>query len=242
MKSIIDEGQCPYFDNKKACTKYRYVSECSTETCEKSIENGWRRFGKLFFMPMCQDCTACKSVRIVVADFKPSRSMRRTWQKNQDIKIKMTRPKLSQEHLSLYKAYHQFMHYKKAWKKERANFTDYFNAFINGYHNFGYEFSYYLEEKLVAVALFDLTGQSLSAVYCYYDPNLRHRGLGTFSILNQVFYAKSQNIPFVYLGYWIKDNLSLNYKANFSPLEVLDKPLEMDKIARWNAFDTTYSK
>ncbi|MEO8359673.1 MAG: arginyltransferase, partial [Vicinamibacteria bacterium] len=75
--------------------------------------------------------------------------------------------------------------------------------------------------KLLAVSVVDREPKSLSAVYCYFDPeeSLR-RSLGIFNILTLVDHARTLGLDYVYLGYWLGDSRKMKYKAAFQPSEV----------------------
>ena len=51
------------------------------------------------------------------------------------------------------------------------------------------------------------------------DPGLRRRSLGTLAILRQIALAVRLGLPYLYLGYWIKDSPKMAYKVDFWPLE-----------------------
>jgi arginine-tRNA-protein transferase len=76
------------------------------------------------------------------------------------------------------------------------------------------------ERRLVAVALTDVMPDGLSMVYSFYDPELAHRSLGTFLILDHIEQVRSAGLGYVYLGYWVKDSPKMAYKAQFKPLQV----------------------
>jgi arginine-tRNA-protein transferase len=76
--------------------------------------------------------------------------------------------------------------------------------------------------NLLGVGLCDACERSLSSVYFYFDPNAsRRRGLGTFSSLWEIEFARLHQIPHYYLGYWIPGCSTMAYKANFRPHELL---------------------
>ena len=59
-------------------------------------------------------------------------------------------------------------------------------------------------------------------VYSFFDPDFAQRSIGSFLILDHIEHARSLNLPYVYLGYWVNGSEKMNYKAEFRPLEVLD--------------------
>lgn len=74
---------------------------------------------------------------------------------------------------------------------------------------------------LIGCVLIDLLSDGLSMVYSFYDPDLSKRSLGSFIILDHVVQAKTNALPYVYLGYWVSGSAKMAYKARFDPVEVL---------------------
>jgi len=74
---------------------------------------------------------------------------------------------------------------------------------------------------LIGVSLLDVTPQSLSAVYHCFDPDVRERRIGVFSVLAEIEHAGQLGLPYYYLGYWIENAPTMHYKANYRPNEVL---------------------
>ena len=83
------------------------------------------------------------------------------------------------------------------------------------------QLSIYEKQTLVSVLHIDVTGTSMSAVYCYYDTALSDRSLGTFSILSGLEYAKKLKVSYCYLGYAVKGNPHMAYKIRYRPNEIL---------------------
>ena len=79
-----------------------------------------------------------------------------------------------------------------------------------------------LSQRLLAVAVTDLAGDALSAVYTFYDPDQASRGLGTLAVIKQLEWAAREGRGHLYLGYWISGHAKMDYKRRFQPLEGFD--------------------
>lgn len=71
------------------------------------------------------------------------------------------------------------------------------------------------------MALTDILSDGLSMVYSFFNPNIPHRSLGTHIILDHIAKARSMQLPYVYLGYWVKGSRKMDYKQRFMPQERL---------------------
>ncbi|MFX8957477.1 arginyltransferase, partial [Acinetobacter baumannii] len=76
--------------------------------------------------------------------------------------------------------------------------------------------------RLIGVGFVDPLPIGPSAIYFYYDPELRDRSLGTFNVLSIIDVARRAGLPHVYLGYFVNACRSLEYKAKFRPNETRD--------------------
>ena len=76
--------------------------------------------------------------------------------------------------------------------------------------------------KLAAAALVDELPDGFSLIYSFFDPDRSGLSPGSFMILDHVRRARLDSLPHVYLGYWVKGSAKMDYKARFSPLEVLE--------------------
>ncbi len=79
----------------------------------------------------------------------------------------------------------------------------------------------------------EIPKQSISLVYFFHDPEWRAQSPGVFSVLTQLEYARAQGMPHAYLGYWIKDCQSMNYKNRFAPYEILDEYVNEGESPVW---------
>lgn len=96
-----------------------------------------------------------------------------------------------------------------------------FDAFIRSSVEGGRYYCFYLEQKLIAVAVSDILASGLSAVYTFFDPAQEKRSLGNYAILWQIEQARALGMDYLYLGYWIKGCAKMEYKIAYRPLEML---------------------
>ena len=233
LKEFRVNDKCSYLDGKQQTTHYKIIDSCSAVQCQELIERGYRRFGKMFFRPICPTCDECKSIKIDVENFKFSKSKRRVLKKASEIKSYIQRPTLTKVHLELFEKYHTYMKDKKGWEYSTTTAEAYFRSFVDGYNDFGYEILYYYEDKLIGVDLIDVLDDGISSIYFYYDPDYNEYSLGRLSLYNQIMYAQNSNKKWVYLGYYVKDCPSLAYKSHYTPYLTLDGRPELDEEFKW---------
>lgn len=236
LEFLEENKDCSYFDNKSSDIRYRYMEHCTAHEQMKMLERGWRRFGNMHFVPECKDCTECKTIRIDVQNFKFTKNQKRILSKNKDTQVYLQKPTVTYEHIDLFNKYHKHMQYKKEWPENIIDVQEYHTSYVDGAHEYGKEILYFRDDKLVGVALSDILSEGISAIYCYYDHDYEALSLGKFSILAQISIAKQANIPYLYLGYWIKDHLSMGYKELYKPFEVLENRPQLDENTIWSIY------
>ena len=237
IEFVEESRECSYFDDEISDIRYRYMYDCSTEEYQKMLERGWRRFGKMHFVPECKDCTKCISMRIDVKNYKFSKSEKRVISKNLDTKVIVRPPSITVDHLDLYDRYHSYMNSKKGWPFSKIDPNDYIKSYVEGKAEFSKEFLYMHEDKLIGVALVDILPESISSIYCFYDHEYEKQSIGKFSILAQIKIAKELNIPYIYLGYWIKDHYSMGYKEAYEPFEILKNRPSLEENTIWENYE-----
>jgi len=236
------EDTCPYLENKRIRAEYKYIYDCSKTLNSKLIYRGWRRFGRYFSRPICKDCKECLSLRILVQNFNFSKNQKRIFSKNQNTKVILRKPFLSNEHIFLYDKYHRFMEEKRAWKRYDVNLHQYYNLYIEGALDFGYELAFFIDEKLVCVDLIDILDDGISSIYCFYDPEFSKLSLGKFSLLQEIKLAQYKNLKYIYLGYFVKKCQSLSYKVDYTPNEILKDTFSLEENAFiWESLNASCS-
>jgi arginine-tRNA-protein transferase len=236
VEFVEENRDCSYFNYEVSDIRYRYVNKCDKEDYQNMLDHGWRRFGKMHFVPECKSCTKCISMRIDVDNYKFSRSERRVFNKNTDTKLYIQAPSLTLDHLSLYDKYHSRMNKKKGWTYSPIEPAEYDRSYVQGKDDFTKEFLYVRDDKLVGVALVDILENSISSIYCFYDHEYEDLSIGKFSILAQIKIAKELNIPYIYLGYWIKDHYSMGYKESYAPFEILKNRGPLNEKTIWEKY------
>ena len=235
LRESMGEDKCSYLEDATQTTHYKIIDNCSSENCEALIERGWRRFGRMFFRPICRDCTKCESFKIDVNNFKFSKSQRRVMRKNNETTMYIQQPKVSNEHLALFEKYHKHMRDKRAWKYEATDAKHYYASFVHGHESFGYEILYYDGDKLIGVDLIDILPHGISSIYFYYDPDYEKLSLGTYSMLQQIKLAQQNNLAWIYMGYYVQGCQSLEYKSRYTPYHVLEGRPQENEEAKWHS-------
>ena len=184
-----------------------------------ALAMGFRRSGAHVYRPHCAGCRACTPVRVPVAAFRPGRSQRRTLARNADLRTHVRPAARDEASFELYRRYVGARH-------AGGGMDDPTPAEFDAFLQCDWSPTCFIElhdgDKLVAVAVTDVLGDSLSAVYTFFDPELASRSLGTHAILAQVEYARRLGLSYLYLGFWLEGHPKMDYKRRFRPLEVLD--------------------
>jgi len=218
---LSSEQECNYLPGEQSASIFADPEGImTTEIYSILINHGFRRSADYVYRPHCPQCQECKSARIPVEQFKPTRSQKRVIKKNSFLSIQETTPHLSEEHFELYKKYMKQRH--KDGEMDHNDPDRYFD-FLNSAWCDTKFIEFRLNEKLISVAVVDFLRDGLSALYTFFDPKHSQLSPGTFAVLWQIQRAIQLDKKYVYLGYWIKDCEKMNYKINFKPLEILDQ-------------------
>lgn len=231
--SVLDYD-CAYLPNKLVRMKYKYTLKANKTFTSEVVKRGWRRFGYYFFHPICEGCNECKSVRIDVENYKITKSQKKSIKRNQDTKIVIQEPSVTQAHINLYNKYHQFKNDKSNWNSTGIGKREYVDNFVDGYHDFGREVLYFDKNKLIGVDLIDIVDDGISSIYFFYDPDYPRLSLGVYSLIYQIKLANILGLKWIYLGYWVDGCKSFEYKTNFKPQQILDNFPLLEEKADWN--------
>lgn len=210
---------CSYLDDEQATTVFVDPHfDMNGETYSQLSDFGFRRSGQHVYRPRCESCQACVPIRIPVQGFTPRRSQKRCLSRNSDLEMQVVESIDTDEHFALYERYIDQRHRDgDMYPAEREQYRDFLTS--------EWGITRYLEFRkngeLIAVSVTDLLTSGVSAIYAFFEPNLSQRSLGVFNILFLIEWAKSQGLPFVYLGYWIRNCQKMSYKVEYKPFQVL---------------------
>ena len=158
-------------------------------------------------------------VRVKVSGFCPSKSQRRILGVNQDLLVRETRPTATLEQHALFARYQSNRHVGS--DMAAMSMSDYRTMIEESPIDTRMIELRTPQGGLIACCLVDFLGDGLSAVYSFYSPTDGRRSLGTHMILWLIGQARSLNLPFVYLGYWISKSEKMSYKTRFGALQAL---------------------
>lgn len=219
---------CPYLPGRTERKVFTHLAGANATPLNDALSLvGFRRSQNIAYRPACQACESCISVRVPVAEFRPGRTFRRISRRNEDLASDAIGPEATAEQYEVFRDYIDTRH------------QDGGMAEMNGF-----DFAQMIEEtqvrssiveyrlpsapsrnrpkgRLVAAVLIDRLSDGLSMIYSFYRPEEAERSLGTFTILDTIERARRLKLPYVYLGYWVRQSPKMGYKARFLPQDRL---------------------
>lgn len=211
---------CPYLPDRMERKIFTQLDPLSGPHLNNYLTHaGFRRSQNVIYRPACEACRECKSLRIYAPDFRPSKSFRRTLNRNKDLTREVVEPLATREQFALLHHYLNSRHegggmsdmdfYRYEMMVEQcASDTE-----IVEYRD--------IEGRLVACVLIDVLQDGLSMVYSFFDPDLANRSMGNFMILDHIKRCVESGQPHLYLGYWVQGSPKMDYKSRFQPCEIL---------------------
>ncbi|MFV0278127.1 MAG: arginyltransferase [Parahaliea sp.] len=221
---------CSYLRDKEATTLFIDPRQEVDQQLYSALSClGFRRSGGHIYRPHCNQCKACIPARIPVTDFRPRRSQRRVLGRNADLRVELGNSIRDDEAYTLYRRYIEQRHADgDMYPPDREQYE----SFLNNAWDCTHYYRFYHRQQLMAVAVVDVMTDGLSAIYTFFEPEQERRGLGSFAILWQAEQARRMGLPYLYLGYWIRNCRKMAYKADYRPLELLLND-------RWQRVDET---
>src|SRR5512145_881913 len=200
---------CPYLPGRLERKLFTHLThDKPAGLVDNLLRGGFRRSQNIAYMPYCEGCQACVSVRVLVDAFEPTRSMRRVLDANSDLVARRQEATPTSEQYALFRAYIDERHADGGMAD--MSVLDYammvedsiIDTFLTEYRLKPDPLAHpsSARQPLVAAALCDRLSDGISMVYSFFEPEASRRGLGTFMILEHIAYARRLGIPYLYLG------------------------------------------
>jgi len=210
---------CSYLPDRQAISQVAIPPQLITASIYgELVRRGFRRSGDFTYRPACDECLACVPVRVPIARFVPDRSQRRCLKANQALEARELPLIHSEEHYRLYRRYQSLRH--AGGGMDGDNREQYAQFLLQSHVDTRLvEFREHGELRMVSVI--DVLNDGLSSVYTFFDPEFPAAGYGTYNVLWQIQQCAANQLPHLYLGYWIRDCRKMSYKVRFRPTEGL---------------------
>ena len=219
---VTASQECPYLENQNERKLFTPISKKNGDLVNNTLsKQGFRRSQNVLYRPACTDCVACLSARISTRKFIISRSQKRLLKSNKYIFRECNQPKANTEQFNLFTKYINTRH--KAGGMSGMDYSEYKTMIEETFVNTRLMHYRNKEGELLGTCLTDILDDGLSMVYSFYNSNAKYKSLGTYMILDHIKFAQETNQDYVYLGYWVKGSLKMDYKASFSETEVFVK-------------------
>ena len=210
---------CPYISGnieKRIATDITY----NNTIYEELSINGFRRVENWMYRPVCDNCSACKSYRVNLENFKLTKSLKRVLKKFENFSFKLINNRSTQEHFELFRKYQLDRHAGGSMSDMDENeFKSMIETSPIKTSLMEFRDKY---KSLVGVVILDIDKNNLSAVYSFFNPKFNKFGLGNYMIIQCLLFGKNNQYDYLYLGYYIKEISSMSYKSRFKPGQIFN--------------------
>jgi leucyl-tRNA---protein transferase len=216
---------CPYLPGREERKVFAHLPMLDGAMVNDTLtQGGFRRSQNIAYRPACENCAACVSARLPVGNYVFSRSERRVLARNEHLTRHVVEAEATREQFDVLRGYLGSRHpgggmADMTWPDYVAMVED--TAVRTHMVEYRVRSSDGGPGQLAACALVDLLADGLSLVYSFFDQEFARNSPGSFVIFDHVREARRLRLPYLYLGYWVRGSEKMDYKARFSPLEIL---------------------
>ncbi|HEY2847802.1 MAG TPA: GNAT family N-acetyltransferase [Pyrinomonadaceae bacterium] len=198
-----------------------YADRVTRHELDTLLANGWRHFGERFQRYSLNyykdEIRRVLPLRVRLSEFRLSKSQRRILRDNADVECAISPAEITPDVHELFETHkRRFTH---DIPESIYTFLSYEPASVP---TNGMMLRVTLGPELVAVSFFELGTHGLSSVYAMFHPSYADRGLGTFTMLQEIEHARDHAKRFYYHGYAYEGESFYDYKKRLSGLEVFD--------------------
>lgn len=237
---LADYGECPYLPGRRWTVLESGENALSPAAYGAALQYGWRRSGTYFYRTVCHGCRMCVPIRLDALSWHPSPSQKRLQSRNADVVLSVRDTDFSEERFDLYLRYLAAQHGRSSCDRAyeiMAYQAGYCAGFVSALRKDGIypgpgqasapgpgsavtEYRLRASGDLVATGYIDILPDGISSVYFAFDPGLRSRSLGTWSVGRELELVRELGKRYYYLGFWVPGSPKMDYKAKFRPFEM----------------------
>jgi arginyl-tRNA--protein-N-Asp/Glu arginylyltransferase len=224
---VTSPSPCPYLPGKQERKIFTELSGPHAGELNDALGRiGFRRSQSVAYRPSCAGCTACVSVRVVADAFKPNASQRKLIKRHSDLEVTACKPWATEEQFDLLHRYLGARHPGGGMAAmDEGDYADMVEqspvtSFVVEYREPTTATGH--RGRLIGACITDQQADGLSMIYSFFVADEESRpGLGNYIIMDHILRARAAQLPYVYLGYWVKGSERMEYKTRYQPLEIL---------------------
>ena len=183
---------------------------------EKGWNTGFTDFTRYNFDVYNEKYIKTFPTRYKLSEFTLTKSLRRVFNKNKDLKSIVRPLRITDAKEKLYAEYQKLRHNNTPRTLSKSY------EYIKYYPSYLTELCVFKDGRLIACTIFEVGNDSMVGKLCFWDLSESRRGLGILTVLLEIKYALSKNLKYYYLGQYFKQDPNYQYKTRFGGLELLN--------------------
>lgn len=183
---------------------------------EKGWNSGFTEFTRYNYDAYDDKYIKIFPTRYKLSEFAFTKSLRRVFNKNKDLKTIVRPLRITDAKEKLYAEYQKLRHNNTP--RTLSKTYDY----IKYYPTYLTELCVFKDDRLIACTIFEVGNYSMVSKLCFWDLDESRRGLGILTVLLEIKYALSKNLEYYYLGQYFKQDPNYQYKTRFGGLQLLN--------------------